>query len=216
MTKNSFVKEIPMILVMLIPFFSLLILWNDIPEQVPIHWNMENEIDNYVSKFPGLFILPVINIGIYLLFLGIPRIDPRWRDSNLFSKTFYWLRFGVVLFMVLVWSASIFSVFGIDLNIGLLVIFLINTILLGIGITMPKIKQNPYIGIRLSWTLDSEDNWNKTHKFASWVWIFGSILMYAIIFLIDFSELILIFIGCVVLLVVLPVLYSYYHRESDK
>ena len=217
MRKKSFINEMPMFILLLIPFAVIAFLWNDLPEQVPIHWNMENEADIYADKFPGLFLIPFLNFGIYFLFLGIPRIDPRWKDFHLFNKTFYWLRFGIVLFMVIVWSMSILSVYGIDLNVGLLIIITITTIFLGIGIIMPKIKQNPYLGIRVPWTLKDKENWEKSHKFGGKVWVTGSLLMYAISFFLDMPVLLYIFIILVLMIIITPIIYSYrLHKNKQQ
>lgn len=209
MRKKRVIKEIPMFILLLIPFAVIAFLWNDLPEQVPIHWSMGNEADIYADKLPGLFLIPILNFGIYFLFLGVPRIDPRWKDFHLFDKTFYWLRFGIVLFMVIVWSMSILSIYGIDLNIGMLIVLTITTIFFGIGITMPKIKQNPYLGIRLPWTLKDEENWEKSHKFGGKVWIIGSLIIYAISFFIEMPLLLYIFIFLVIMIIIIPMIYSY-------
>ena len=40
-----------------------------------------------------------------------------------------------------------------------------------LGNYLPKIKQNNTLGIKISWTLTNEENWNKTHRFAETIWI---------------------------------------------
>ncbi|MBI9095831.1 MAG: SdpI family protein [Sphaerochaeta sp.] len=46
-----------------------------------------------------------------------------------------------------------------------------------IGNYLPKCKHNYTVGIKIPWTLASEENWNRTHRFAGWVWIIASILL---------------------------------------
>ena len=46
-----------------------------------------------------------------------------------------------------------------------------------IGNYLPKCKQNYTIGIKLPWTLNDEENWNKTHRFAGVVWTICSIVI---------------------------------------
>lgn len=48
----------------------------------------------------------------------------------------------------------------------------------GMGLYMPKIKQNYFAGFKLPWTLDNEDNWNATHKIAGKVWLYGGIVQF--------------------------------------
>ena len=55
-------------------------------------------------------------------------------------------------------------------------------ILLGVlfifaGNYLPKSRQNYTVGIRIPWTLDNEENWNKTHRLAGYLWVAGGIVM---------------------------------------
>ena len=103
---NFIKKELPLLIILLLPFIIIAVFWNLIPEQMPIYWNLQSEMDSFVSKWPGLFIMPFANIGIYLLFLGIPRLDIHRSNLKLFKKSFYWLRLGVVSIIFLFWMTS--------------------------------------------------------------------------------------------------------------
>jgi len=46
-----------------------------------------------------------------------------------------------------------------------------------IGNYMPKCRQNYTMGIKLPWTLNDEENWNKTHRLAGKIWVAGGILI---------------------------------------
>jgi len=56
------------------------------PEKIAIHWNLQGQVDGYASKFPGLFILPSLLVGIVLLFIMIPRVDPLKENIERFRK----------------------------------------------------------------------------------------------------------------------------------
>ena len=61
----------------------------------------------------------------------------------------------------------------IDINLIMPILFgLLFTV---IGNYLPKCKQNYTIGIKIPWTLDSEENWNKTHRFAGIFWVVGGL-----------------------------------------
>lgn len=80
---------------------------------------------------------------------------------------------------------------------------------LAIGNYMPKTKQNGAVGIRIQWTLDSEENWNATHRYAGKVWMVGGLLFLVLALV---PNIIVMLLGWTVLLVVLvylPCRYSY-------
>jgi uncharacterized membrane protein len=66
-------------------------------------------------------------------------------------------------------SLSLGHTFAIDKvvpgSLALLFLFL--------GNYLGKVRWNWFVGIRLPWTLSSEDNWNKTHRFGGKVFFTG-------------------------------------------
>ena len=35
-----------------------------------------------------------------------------------------------------------------------------------LGLVMPRVRRNPWVGVRTPWTLASDENWARTHRFA--------------------------------------------------
>ena len=70
---------------------------------------------------------------------------------------------------------------------------------------MPKCKQNYTIGIKILWTLHSEENWNRTHRFAGRLWLVCGI----VIMLTGFFGGVWAFFGITLAMIVAPVVYSY-------
>ena len=58
------------------PLVALLLVWNDLPARVPIHWNLRGEINGWGSK-ASLLLIPLTNIGIIVLLHILPRFDPK-------------------------------------------------------------------------------------------------------------------------------------------
>lgn len=85
-----------------------------------------------------------------------------------------------------------------------------------IGNYMPKMSPNHTIGVRIYWTLNSEDNWNATHRFAGKVWVAAGFLALLLSFLpvrvVQLANFILILaIG------ILPLAYSYsYYKKHNE
>ena len=105
---------------------------------------------------------------------------------------------------------------GFDFNIGLWVSVMVGALFIFIGNYLGKIKSNWFMGIRLPWTLSSEENWNKTHRFSGLVYILAGFLM-MMMGLIPLGFRLYLFIFVLVLLVVLPVGYSFllFRKSGD-
>ncbi|HLA08358.1 MAG TPA: DUF1648 domain-containing protein, partial [Anaerolineales bacterium] len=48
-----------------------LLLWNKLPDQMASHWNINDEVDGYMSKTWGVFMMPLITLGMFALFLVV-------------------------------------------------------------------------------------------------------------------------------------------------
>src|SRR4051812_17944965 len=66
--------------IMLIPAVYLAILWNHIPQTVPMHFDFKGNVDRYGSKHELLVLiisLTVLNAIVYLVITNIYKIDPK-------------------------------------------------------------------------------------------------------------------------------------------
>jgi uncharacterized membrane protein len=76
-----------------------------------------------------------------------------------------------------------------------------------IGNYMGNIRQNYFIGIKVPWTLNNEENWNKTHRMAGKLWVVGGIA--GIICIMIFKNIGFVFTGIMIPIVLIPIVYSY-------
>ncbi|NGP89820.1 SdpI family protein [Fodinibius halophilus] len=202
-------KEWYNIFLLLLPIVAIPFIWDLLPERIPSHWNMQGEVDGYSSKNFGLFFLPALNIGIYLLLLYLPKIDPKQRIT-IDQKPIPVLRTLTVVLMlgIHIWIISKAMGYNIatqgGLYLGLSLFFVV------MGNYLRTIKPNYFIGIRVPWALEDADNWRQTHKLSSYIWVAGGLLLLLMYPLFEFSVYSTIFTVIVVLLALIPALYSFY------
>ena len=156
-----------------------LLLWNQLPEPMASHWNINDQVDGYTSKFIGVFMLPLMTLGMFLLFLVIPSIDPLKANIAQFRGAFNLFLVLIVAFMVYLYGLTLawnlgytgFRMSGAMLPaIGLLFIFL--------GFMMRQAKRNFFIGIRTPWTLSSDHVWNETHRVGAVLFMISGALAF--------------------------------------
>jgi uncharacterized membrane protein len=145
-----------------------LLLWNRLPEQMASHWNIHDQVDGYMPRFWGVFLLPLITLGIVGLFLFVPSIDPLKANIAQFREAFNLFIVLMVAFMLYIYGLSLawslgytsFRMSGAMLPaVGLLFLF--------IGFLMRQAKRNFFIGIRTPWTLSSDTVWDETHRIGA-------------------------------------------------
>ena len=101
---------------------------------------------------------------------------------------------------------------GFDLNVGVVMSMLVGLMFLTIGNLLPKMRQSYTMGIKLPWTLNNEENWNKTHRFGGKVWVIGGVITMATAFVGSFWILL----GILIMMVVLPTVYSFRLHLKQK
>ena len=102
-------------------------------------------------------------------------------------------------------SASTLST-AMTMGFGLLFIVL--------GNYMPKFRQNSFMGIRVKWTLESEANWNATHRMGGKVWVAGGFACLAGAML-PVKAMGAVFPVVLVTVALAPIVYSYYYSKTQ-
>lgn len=172
---GSLKREWPLWLVLAGMLAAAFILYPLLPERVPVHWNWKGEVDGYGTRLQGAFTAPLLALGIYLLMLVTPLIDPRRKNYARFAGAYRLLRWGFVLFMAGIYSVWMAAALGYPVDIGLAVKMGISLLFLAIGNVMGQVRHNYFVGIKTPWTLASEEVWQRTHRLAAKVWVLGSL-----------------------------------------
>lgn len=188
-------------------FAGSYVFYSSLPSQLPMHWNIQGQVDSYMPKNIGVWITPLLTLSIWGLFQILPSFDPKKEKYKLFNKEWLIIQTTFVGFFVY----THFLVFYISLNpkteMMLFMFAGLGTMFILLGNYLSKIRQNYFIGVKTPWTLTNEDNWNKTHRFASWCFVIaGIITLIEAAFPWNAPYLVL---GSLILAGILPIVYSY-------
>lgn len=193
----------------LLPILLALILYDRLPDQIAVHFDVSGNPDNYFPKALAAFGLPVLfaAINIYTHF----RLNNEPKRQNMSSALKLFSKWTVPVISIIMIPITLFMAIGAKINIVMISTAVVGVIIIICGNYLPKCKQNYTIGIKLPWTLDNEENWNKTHRFSGFVWVLGGIaFIISAFFSFMYAQLVII-----ALLVFTPFVYSYLmYREE--
>ncbi len=175
MYKITWKKEIPTIIITLGLLISAIILYPSLPDKIPLHWNIQGQIDQYGQK-PSIFLIPIMTLGMAILMLYIPFIDPKKDKYQHFLPIYRMIRLSLSIFMASIYGITIFTALGYPINVSLIIPIALSIFFILLGNYMGKIRQNYFIGFRLPWTLESEEVWNKTHRFGGKLFVLIGII----------------------------------------
>ena len=190
-------------IVTLLPIAAGLILWNQLPEQMPTHWNAAGEIDGWSSKAFAVFGLPLIILAAQWLCVVSTSADPKKQNHS--GKVLHLVFWIIPIISVVMGAVTYAAALGVGIRVEVVMPILVGLVLTIIGNYLPKCKQNYTVGIKIPWTLNSEENWNRTHRFAGWLWTFCGIAIILTGFLGGFWILMII----MLLMVFAPIFYSF-------
>ena len=214
--KPTIKTEILPIIIVILAIISSFYFYANFPERVPIHWNAAGEVDGYGSRAMGAFLFPGIIIGMYLMFLSIPYIDPKKKRYAEFRKVYHVFKTALVFFMVLMYFVASLNALGYNIRIEFWMPIMVGTLFILLGNYMNKIKPNWFMGIRTPWTLSSEVVWQKTHKVGGKVFMLGGAMIAFTVFA-PVAYRMIIFFTAISLIVIGTVIYSYIaYRQEEK
>lgn len=175
-------------------------------DMVAIHWNLAGRADGFANKW---LVLTMVG-GLYLLLLGLPRLDPGRANYAQFAGAYAVIRFAVLaVLVVLVGSAAVGA------RSKELPQIVIGALLLVIGSVLGKIRPNWFVGIRTPWTLASKRAWLKTHRLGGWLFMaWGLVEILAGLLLPTGRGVTVTVVGAGVVVAIL-VVYSYLVWRSD-
>lgn len=208
-------SEVIILSVVVLSFILGVCLYSQMPDQMASHWNIRGQVDNHTSKFWGLFLMPLITLGIFFIFLIIPRIDPLKENIEKFRKYFNSFIVIIALFLFYLYVLTILWNLGVGFNINRFLPPAFAALLFYAGIMIGKSERNWFVGIRTPWTLSSENVWKKTHRIGEELFkISGVIALLGILFP-DYAVYLVL--APVILSSIYAFVYSYFaYRKESK
>jgi uncharacterized membrane protein len=155
-------------LLILAALLAGLLLWNRLPEQMASHWGLNDQVDGYMPRLWGVFLLPGMALAMLLLFLLVPSIDPLKANIAKFRPAFNLFILFMILFMLYVHSLTLAWSLGYqNFRMSSAMLPFMGLLFILVGWMLRSAKRNFFIGIRTPWTLSSDEVWDKTHRLGS-------------------------------------------------
>lgn len=169
--------EWPNLIVLAGMILAAAVLWQSSPERYPVHWNIQGQVDRYGNRTEGLLLLPAMTVGIYLLLVFLPRIDPARANYARFSGAYTAIRIVFTVCMALIYAVTVVSAKEYPIDMSFAIPLIIGGMFVVLGNYVGKIRPNWFVGIRTPWTLTSKKSWVKTHRIGGWLFILGGVIL---------------------------------------
>lgn len=192
--------------VILLPMLFGVLYWDQLPATMVSHWGASGVADGTAPKAFLVFGTPLILLAIQWLLLWISLVlDKNSRQNPKMVRICY----SIIPAMSVAIHAMIYAVaLEKEWNYFALIPVFVGGLFMFIGNYMPKTTRNRTMGIKISWTLGNDENWNKTHRLGGKIYFWGglTVLLSA---LLPIKASVAVLIAMIVVSIVAPLVYSY-------
>ena len=201
--------------ILLVSLAVTLFYYPRVPDIIPTHWGISGRIDATGPKYM-LFVFWGLALFVNVIMLFAEKIEPKKGSYAKFPKVFNILRVFITALLCGLELLTIAFAFNPDFaDMNSIMYITMGFMFVLLGNYMPKVKHNYTFGIKVPWTLASENVWNKTHRMAGPLWIAGGIVMMGGVFMPPEAAFVIMF-AVILLLVIAPMVYSYIEFRKEK
>jgi uncharacterized membrane protein len=191
----------------ILSIIGTILIYPSLPGRIPQHWNIDGQADGFGGK-GYLFITAVLPLGIYLMMVFLPKLDPK-KDSYLnHAKAYQVTHWALTLFLICLHWITIGVASGYPLNVGIFIRILLGILFIILGNYLTQVRPNYFFGIKTPWTLANEEVWRKTHRVGGYGFVIAGLLDLVSAFFKGSAAFILT-IGSICAVTVFAVIYSY-------
>lgn len=190
-------------MIILVPMVVGLLMWDSLPAEMATHFGENGQPNGWSSKPVAVIGMPLLMLALHWFCAFFTGVDPK--NKNISNK----------MISLVLWIVPVVSIFGCGsmylyaydntINTTTIGIMLVGCMFLITGNYMPKMKQSYTLGIKLPWTLESEENWYRTHRLAGYVFMAGGIF----VLIAGFMQMFWLIFPAMIVMIGIPVVYSY-------
>lgn len=171
------------VVLIVVAFGASVLLYGQLSDPMPTHWNIRGEVDGWSSRPVGAFLLPVMAVGMLLLLRVLPRIDPRRKNYARFAGAYETVIIAAVATIVAIHGAVLAAALGMPVAMERLMPLIVGVLFIVIGNVLPRARSNWFFGIRTPWTLSSERVWTRVHRVGGVAMVFTGFMIAAAAFM---------------------------------
>ncbi|MEO3946797.1 SdpI family protein [Gorillibacterium sp. CAU 1737] len=186
-----------------------------LPDQLPIHFNVQGEADRFGDKLSSLGLISAIALLLPFALLATKFFDPKRANYAKFASAYANIRLILALVFNFVLVSTVLYGLGTPIKTTQFALIAVGLLFFVLGNFMPQIKDNYFVGIRTPWTLNDPEVWRKTHRIGGKLWMLAGLIVVLGSFLPPAWKTAVILVAFIPLLIV-PTVYSYLISPKKK
>lgn len=204
-----------------LPLFVTLTSFFFMPDEVPVHFGINNQVDRWGSKYE-LLILPFVTIVIGIVFLLIARHLDKKEDNG--SNNYNVMTtvgiailglFNILTYYILyIAFTQVQDLDSPKIDMLSLLTFTFGIVFIIIGNVVPKTKMNHFLGLRTKWSMSSEEAWKKSQRFGGYTMIITGLITIILSLVLNGSASLFAMIITLIAMAIVDAAYSYFTSKK--
>ena len=174
MIKKNLKTMIIASIIILIPMIFGLAMWDQLPAEIATHFGENGEPNGWSSKPMAVIGIPLILLLVEWCCAFVTGVDPK--HENISDKMYTLVLWIAPLISLFACGSMYLYTFDSSINTTTIAVVMMGVMFIVIGNYMPKMKQSYTLGIKLPWTLESEENWYRTHRVAGYAFMTAGVI----------------------------------------
>ena len=136
-------------------------------------------VDGYLPKIWGIFLFPYLLLFVFVLWWGIPHLEPMKKNLEAFRDSYNGLWLVIAIFFFYLFALVVGANVGWEFDFRVALAPAVGLLLASVAVLLENSKRNYLIGIRTPWTLSSDKIWKRTHELGSHLFYFCAVWAFA-------------------------------------
>lgn len=201
---------------MILPLAVILIALQFMPEQIPLHYDINNQVNRWGSKYETL-IFPAFTIIFGFIMLKMAKLSGK-QEGNGKNNENICIIAGILVLIIFDVMTGYFLYAGLNkvedlsslaFDVNQLFAGMLGISMIIIGNIMPKARMNSVMGLRTGWSMKNETTWKKSQRFGGISLVAGGIVILVVCSITKGASCLLWTMGIIVILLVIDVSYTY-------
>lgn len=215
---KKLLQDMLVLILIILPSVYLLKIYPSLPPVIPTHFGIDGKPNGFSEKHQMIWIIlstSLLSGSVYLLVKNLRKIDPK-KTASLSAGNMQKIAIAVVALLCAIMICMLYSSMQGTFSFSRMFNPLMGIFFIVVGNLMYNIKPNYFVGIRIPWTLENENNWRATHHMAGKLWFIGGILITISALLLPVQQGEYVFMGGTLILALAPIIYSFIYFKKNK
>lgn len=209
-------KKVLYCTLMFLPLAITLIALPFLPDRIPAHYDFNNQVTRYGSKYESL-IYPAVTILMGLFMLWMAKLSSKDEKSGknnekvvLITGTAMLFSFNIMAYYSLYTDfAMVENLSDVPVNLYQLTFGIMGIVMIIIGNIMPKTRMNSLVGLRTAWSMKNETAWKKSQRFGGISFIVSGAVILLLCFFVKGFPCLLLSLGVLTIVLIVDVIYTW-------